>query len=427
MDQTFSPVGRISGVVEVPADKSLAHRALILAAMCRGSSEVSGSICGRDVESTMGCLGTLGAKIARTGPDLVSVSGTGWQVPEQARLGAGNSGTTMRLLAGALAGRAGSFELTGDGSLSVRPMLRVAQPLRKMGAGVELAGDFHPPLRVLGGPLQAIDYSPEVASAQVKGAILLAGLQAQGVTTVTEDRPTRDHTERFLAWLGAPVTFAPGQAAVTGGGGFFERDGFAFRVPGDLSSAAFLLTAAVLCPDSRVEVRNVGLNPGRTGILEVLREMGADLQVTEETHTPEPVGTVVARSSALKGVEISGRMIPRTIDELPLLALAATRAQGITVIKDAADLRAKESDRIGVLATNLRRLGAQIDQFPDGLQIQGPTRLSGGLVQACGDHRMAMTFALAGLIASGPVTVQGWECAAVSYPDFQAVLAGLTR
>lgn len=427
MDRTFSSAAGLSGTVEVPADKSLAHRAVLLGAMGRGTSVVRGAVSGQDVSSTMDCLRTLGAGIEQVAPDELLVRGTGWQVPGAAALNAGNSGTTMRLLSGALAGRNGTFELFGDQSLSRRPMRRVADPLRLMGATIELAEDSHPPLRVTGGPLRAISYSAEVASAQVKGAILLAGLQAEGTTTVVEAEPTRDHTERFLAWLGAEVRLDGTKVSVTGTGVLFNHAGFDFAVPGDLSSAAFLLVAAILCPNSDVTVTRVGLNPGRTGILEVLNRMGAALEVEVESEAPEPVGRVRARSGTLEGVEISGALIVRTIDELPLVALAATQAEGTTLIRDAADLRAKESDRIAVLVANLRTLGAEVEELPDGLKIEGPTRLTGGSVNASGDHRMAMTFAVAGLIARAPVTVHGWEAAAVSYPEFDQVLAGLAR
>lgn len=427
MDRTFSAIHRLSGTVEVPADKSLAHRAFIFGSMCRGMSVVRGPISGQDVNSTMGCLRSLGARIELIGTDEILVTGSGWSVPGHASLDAGNSGTTLRLLSGALAGRPGTFELFGDGSLSRRPMRRVADPLRLMGATIDLTEDSHPPVRVTGGPLNAITYAPEVASAQVKGAILLAGLQADGVTRVIEAKPTRDHTERFLHWLGARVQVDDAGVSVFGAGDLFEHHGFDFRVPGDLSSAAFLLVAAILCPESDVVVHQVGLNPGRTGILEVLGQMGATLDMEVELETPEPVGSVRARSSRLRGVELSGLMVPRTIDELPLVALAATQAEGTTLIRDAGELRAKESDRIGVLAANLKALGAEVEELPDGLRIEGPTPLTGGTVNASGDHRMAMTFALAGLISSEPVTVTGWEAAAVSYPDFDRVLAGLAQ
>jgi 3-phosphoshikimate 1-carboxyvinyltransferase len=427
VDETFAPVERVSGTVEVPADKSIAHRALMFAAIAGGTSRISGRISGEDVASTRRCMETLGAQFIQEGPAAVVVRGTGWRVPGSADLWCGNSGTTMRLLSGALAGRPGVFTLSGDPSLSRRPMRRVAEPLRQMGAVVETDRLGRPPLTVRGGVLRPITYSPPVASAQVKSAVLLAGLQAEGTTTVREPAPSRDHTERLLKWLGCGVKLGEGRVSITGGDQLFELDGFQLAVPGDLSSAAFWLVAAILVPGGEVEVSGVGLNPGRTGILEVLKAMGADLQVSRAGEEPEPAGSVVARPSPLRATEIEGPMIPRTVDELPLLALAATQAEGVTVIRDAADLRVKETDRIAVLAQGLRTLGASVEDRPDGMVIEGPTPLGGGVVDAEGDHRMAMTFAVAGLIAGAPVTVRGWEAAAVSYPGFAEELRRVCR
>ncbi|MGQ0678555.1 MAG: 3-phosphoshikimate 1-carboxyvinyltransferase [Actinomycetota bacterium] len=427
MNRTFSPAAGLSGSLRVPADKSIAHRSFLLGAMARGRTAINGNVAGQDVHSTIDCLRRLGIVIDRTGAHEYVVEGTGWEVAREAKLDAGNSGTTMRLLTGALAGRPGSFELAGDESLSRRPMCRVAEPLRLMGADVLLSDGGRPPIRLTGGRLTGITYAPEVASAQVKGAILLAGAQVQGVTTVEEPLPTRDHTERFLSWLGVPVETSGGRVSITGGDALFTHPGFELQVPGDLSSAAFLLTAAILSTGSVVEVTGVGLNPGRTGILEVFSRMGAIVELVVESELPEPAGRVIARSGPLEGVEVGGATIPRTIDELPLVALAATQAEGTTIIRDAGELRAKESDRLAVLALNLRSLGGQVEEFPDGLCIDGPVKLTGGTVDALGDHRMAMTFALAGLIASGPVTVEGWESADVSFPGFAEILRSLTR
>lgn len=401
----------------MPADKSVAHRAMILAAMVSGTSRIQGEFYGEDVASTVSCIRALGCRVEADGKALV-VHGTGWCLPENAKLYAGNSGTTMRLLSGALAGRRGIFTLSGDASLSRRPMLRVAAPLRRMGAGVRLADGDRPPVTIVGNDLSGITYTPEVASAQVKGAVLLAGLQAEGTTTVVEVLPTRDHTERLLSWLGGRIERSGRSVSVAGGDQIFRREGFDLTLPGDLSSAAFLLVAACLSPGSNLSVEGVGLNPGRTGVLEVLQAMGADIAVDRTASDPEPVGVVTARASALRALEIGGALIPRAVDELPVLALAATQAYGTTVIRDAADLRVKESDRIAVLARGLRKLGARVQDLEDGLKIEGPTPLQGGTVDSGGDHRMALTFAVAGLIARAPVTVLGWEAAAVSYPGF---------
>jgi 3-phosphoshikimate 1-carboxyvinyltransferase len=427
VDETFAPIVRLSGTVEVPADKSIAHRALMFAGMAGGASRISGRISGEDVASTRRCMESLGAEVAEEAPGVLVVRGTGWKVPGSADLYCGNSGTTMRLLSGALSGRPGAFTLSGDASLSRRPMRRVAKPLRQMGAVVETDRLGRPPITVRGGALRPITYSPPVASAQVKSAVLLAGMQAEGTTTVREPAPSRDHTERLLQWLGCGVKLGEGRVSITGGDELFRLDGFRIEVPGDLSSAAFWLVAAILAPAGKLEVRGVGLNPGRTGILEVLEAMGADLQVSPSGEEPEPAGTVVARPSPLRATAIEGPMIPRAVDELPLLALAATQAEGTTVIRDAADLRVKETDRIAVLSRGLRTLGASVEDRPDGVVVDGPTPLTGGVVDAGGDHRMAMTFAVAGLIASEPVTVRGWEAAAVSYPGFAEELRRVCR
>jgi 3-phosphoshikimate 1-carboxyvinyltransferase len=418
MDQTFSPVSRLDGKLTMPADKSIAHRALMFAGMTAGTSRITGQISGEDVASTRRCMESLGVEFTDEGPGTLIVKGTGWMVPDPAALDCGNSGTTMRLLSGALAGRKGTFTLSGDASLSRRPMGRVAEPLGLMGANVQTAEGGRPPLTIRGGSLNPIIYRTPVPSAQVKSAILLAGLQADGLTTVQEDAPSRDHTERILAWLGCRILRTEGQVSVQGGDQLFGHGGFELQLPGDLSSAAFWLVAALLAPAGMVVIDGVGLNPGRTGIIDILALMGADLGLNANLPGPEPAGTLFGRSCKLRATEVSGDRIPAAVDELPLVALAATQAEGTTVIRDAAELRVKETDRIAVLAEGLRTLGAKVEERPDGLIIEGPTPLTGGVVQAAGDHRMALTFAVAGLIAREPVTVQGWDAASVSYPGF---------
>ena len=427
MDRSFGRVERLEGSLEVPADKSIAHRALMFAGMAAGTSRITGQISGEDVNSTRRCMEVLGAEVTDGAPGVLIVRGTGWKTPAEAELDCGNSGTTMRLLAGALAGRKGKFTLSGDPSLSRRPMLRVAEPLGLMGASVETSENGCPPLTIRGGHLKPIIYRSPVSSAQVKSAILLAGLQADGLTTVQESAPSRDHTERILAWLGCRVLRTEGQVSVQGGNQLFSHQGFELQLPGDLSSAAFWLVAAILAPAGEVRVEGVGLNPGRTGILEILKEMGADLEIVPTADSPEPVGTVVARPGRLQSTEVAGAMVPAAVDELPLVALAATQAEGTTVIRDAAELRVKETDRIAVLAEGLKALGAKVEDRPDGLIIEGPTPLGGGVVQAAGDHRMALTFAVAGLIAREPVTVRGWDAASVSYPGFLDDLKKVAR
>ena len=424
MDVTISRVDRLQGNLAVPGDKSVSHRALIFAAMADGHSIIRGAAYGADVASTAASLARLGLDVpAGPVPRLLSVEGLGWQVAPEADLDAGNSGTTMRLLTGALAGRPGRFVLSGDASLLSRPMERVASPLRRMGASVSLAKGGRPPIQVEGRPLHGIAYDIPIASAQVKGAVLLAGLQAEGATSVAEPGASRDHTERMLAWLGLPVSIAPGTVTLRAGK-HLPLPAFELDVPGDFSSAAFWVVAATLVPGSQVCIEGVGVNPSRTGLLEILASMGAEVEVIPEAAEPELIGSLRARSAGLRGVRVSGGVVARTIDELPLVAVAATQAEGVTTIRDAAELRVKESDRLAVLASGLRELGADLEEAPDGLSVRGPTPLHGGRVESAGDHRMAMAFAVAAMIASGPVTVGGWEGTAISYPGF---LAGLAR
>lgn len=430
MDVIIRPAEHLRGTVEVPGDKSVSHRALILAAMASGKSTIRGLATGADVASTRDCLARLGLAVPDGMlPPSLEVEGLGWQVASEAELDAGNSGTTMRLLAGALAGRPGRYRLSGDASLTARPMERVAVPLRAMGAEVSLGERGRPPMLVRGGGLRGVEYALPVASAQVKGALLLAGLQASGETRASEPGDSRDHTERLLAWLGVPVRIGDRSVSVVGGS-HLPLPPFALDVPADFSSAAFWLTAGTLVPGSEVRVSGVGINPSRTGLLDVLASMGAPVSVSAETRVPEPAGSIVVRSGSrveLAAVEVGAELVARTIDELPLIAVAATQAEGETVIRDAAELRVKESDRLAVLATGLRALGATIEEAPDGLVITGPTRLSGGRVDAHGDHRMAMAFAVAALVASDPVKVVGWESTEISYPGFLIDLAELVR
>jgi 3-phosphoshikimate 1-carboxyvinyltransferase len=425
MDVTLSRVDRLQGNLAVPGDKSVSHRALIFAAMAAGRSVVRGAAHGADVASTAASLARLGLDVpAGPVPRLLSVEGLGWQVAREADLDAGNSGTTMRLLTGALAGRPGRFVLSGDASLSSRPMERVASPLRRMGASVSLAEGGRPPIRVEGRPLRGIAYDIPIASAQVKGAVLLAGLQAEGPTSVAEPGASRDHTERMLAWLGLPVSIAPGTVTLAAGK-HLPLPAFELDVPGDFSSAAFWVVAATLVPGSQVCIEGVGVNPSRTGLLEILVSMGAEVEVIPQAAEPELVGSLRARAAGLRGVRVSGGVVARTIDELPLVAVAATQAEGVTTIRDAAELRVKESDRLAVLASGLRELGANVEEAPDGLSVRGPTPLHGGRVESAGDHRMAMAFAVAAMVAAGPVTIGGWEGTAISYPGFLDDLGGL--
>ena len=423
MELVVSPAGRLRGRVRVPGDKSISHRAALIGALARGDTVIHHFLRADDCLHTVSCLRALGVGIEDEGSRLI-VRGMGprWRAP-MTPLDAGNSGTTMRLLAGILAGQPFQTELTGDASLRTRPMDRIVEPLSRMGARIVASGDGRfPPLRITGGSLRGITYTLPVASAQVKSAVLLAGLLAEGPTTVVEPTPTRDHTERMLAAFGAPIRRDGDRVSVTAA----ALRGNEVRVCGDISSAAFLLAAAAAMPGSELTVEHVGLNPTRTGFLDVLRALGAEADVRQTGEDAgEPVGAVTVRGQRLRGVRIGGSLIPRVIDELPVLCVIATAAEGETVISDAAELRVKESDRIAVIARGLRALGGEVEERPDGLTVYG-SRLRGGRVGSAGDHRIAMAFAVAGLLAGGPVTVEGAESIKVSFPEFGRVLQEVT-
>ena len=421
MDVIIHRAAPIRGRVRVPGDKSISHRAAIVGALASGVTRVRGFLRADDCLRTVACLRALGVEIEETGDDLV-IRGSAGRLTAAARvLEAGNSGTTMRLLSGVAAAQPFATEIDGDASLRRRPMDRVAEPLRRMGATVEAREGRYPPLRIRGGRLRGIAYVLPVASAQVKSAILLAALLAEGSTEIVEPVRTRDHTERMLAHCGVPVTRENGRIRLSGG----IPQGRLIEVPGDISSAAFLLAGAAAIEGSELTVEDVGLNHTRTGVLDVLEAMGAAV-AAEIVHerSGEPVGRVTVRGRRLRGVTIEGALIPRVIDELPVLCVAAAVAEGRTVIRDAAELRVKESDRIGSLARGLRTLGATVTERPDGIEILGGG-LRGGVVDAGGDHRMAMAFAAAGLLAGEPVTVRGAEAVQISYPGFFETLRAL--
>lgn len=420
MEMTFAPAARLAGRVRVPGDKSISHRAALLGAMASGLTTIRGFLRAEDCLRTLACLRALGVAIDEHEGTVVVHGTRAWFRPPREPLDAGNSGTTMRLLAGILAGQPFTTVLTGDASLCARPMDRIVEPLTQMGAEVVALGQGRfPPLQITGARLHGISYTLPVASAQVKSAILLAGLLAVGTTTVTEPVPTRDHTERMLEWFGGKLQRQGKTISVIPG----VLRGREVLVPGDLSSAAFLLAAAAARPGSEVIVENVGLNPTRTGVLEILQAMGAAVDVhVEGTPNGEPVGTVTVRGRQLRGTTISGPMIP--LDELPVLCIVATAAAGATVITDAAELRVKESDRIRVIARGLRALGGEVEERPDGMTIYG-SPLRGGRISSEGDHRVAMAFAVAGLLAANPVTVDGVESIAVSFPQFVETLAAV--
>jgi 3-phosphoshikimate 1-carboxyvinyltransferase len=407
------------GVFTVPGDKSISHRLAILGALADGETRIQNFGSAVDCASTLGCLQALGVSVRRDGGS-VTVSGRG---PEGLRapagdLDAGNSGSTLRMMAGVLAGRPFRSVLTGDASLRRRPVERVAAPLRAMGARLE-STDGRPPLAIDGGPLRGLDHDLAVASAQVKTAILLAGLQAAGRTSVREPAPSRDHTERLLPRFGVAVERADRYAAVTGPARLRATD---MRVPGDASSAAFLVVAALIVPESSVRIEDVLLNPARTAFLEVLRRMGGAVTWAVESEDPEPTGWIEARTSALQGVAVPESLVPSLIDEVPALAVAGACAQGEFSVSGASELRVKESDRIAALAEGLRRLGAAVDERPDGLSVRGGRPLLGTRVRAHEDHRIAMSLAVAGLVAGGETEVEGAECIGVSFPEFPALL-----
>ncbi len=418
-----APGRPLRGVLRVPGDKSISHRAAILGAIAHGTTRIWGFLRAEDCLSTLRCLRALGVAIDDRGSEL-EIRGGAFREPEEI-LDVGNSGTTLRLLAGVLAGQRFHSVLTGDASIRRRPMDRVAEPLRRMGAGISgRQGGRLAPLAIRGGELRGITYATPVASAQVKSALLLAGLFADGDTVVQEPRQSRDHTERMLGAFDAEVVRGGLTVRLRGPQAL---SGTEVRVPGDLSSAAFFLVAAALVPGSELAVAGVGLNPTRTGVLDVLRMMGAAVEIRDlKEESGEPVGTVMVRGGVLHGTVIGGDLIPRAIDELPVLAVAASLAEGETVIRDAAELRVKESDRIEALARELGRLGARVEAQPDGLTILGTRRLRGGRVASAGDHRIAMALAVAGLCADGAVTVDDPACIETSFPGFADALRHAT-
>jgi 3-phosphoshikimate 1-carboxyvinyltransferase len=421
------PVPLLEGHVAVPGDKSISHRAVLVGAIAEGETRVSGFGRSADTESTIAAVRSLGVTVDEHDVDTLTISGRGLHGLSEppTPVDCGNAGTLMRLLAGIVAGQQGSFELVGDGSLSARPMERVAEPLRRMGASISTT-DGHAPLRVDGASLHAIDYELPVPSAQVKSAVLLAGLLAEGETTVVEPLPTRDHTERLLERAGATVRRRPKSVTVRGA----ERLVLdAVEIPGDFSSAAPLLVAAVTVPGSQLTVHGVGLNPRRTGLLDVLARMGARISVYNRRLVgSEPAGDVEVRASELVGATVSADDVPAIVDELPLLALAACHARGETVVRGAAELRVKESDRIETVVQELRRIGAHIGATRDGFRVRGvPARLRGGTFDTHGDHRLAMVGAVAGMSSRDGVELLGADAVEASFPGFFDVLRQLTR
>ena len=424
---TLREATRVSGEVGVPGDKSVSHRAAIFGAMARGTTRIGNFLRAGDTLGTLNALRKLGIEITEPNEagEVVVHGGDGKFRAPSRLLDCGNSGTTMRLLCGALAGRDFPITLSGDASLSRRPMDRVCVPLSQMGARICGVGEKNtPPLSLNGGELRGIEYEMPVASAQVKSAILLAGLRARGTTRVLEPAPSRDHTERMLRGFGVNVRQS-GNAIEIEASDLTATD---IKVPGDISAAAFFLVAGALRENWSVTVRGCGVNPTRTGILDVLHAMGAQVELAEKIESGgEAQADITVRGAPLRGTEIGGDLIPRLIDELPVLALLATQAEGRTTIRDAAEMRVKESDRIAVIARELRKLGAQIEETPDGLLIDGPCELRGATVTSPpGDHRIAMTLAIASLVARGETKIENADAVASSFPNFYQTLQRLT-
>ena len=429
------PSGPLRGTVTVPGDKSISHRALLLSALAEGDTTIQGWVDADVCQATLRCVRALGVGVDET-PDFsenlaawngaLTVHGVGlWGLREPADvLDCAGSGTTMRLLAGILAGQPFTSVVTGSDALRRRPMGRVAEPLRLMGATVLGRQDGKlPPLTIRGGQLRGIDYAMPVASAQVKSAILLAGLFAGGETVVHEPGPARDHTERMLAQFGVEVLVEAGAGgtAIRLRGGQKLIGGGSLSVPGDFSSAAFPLVATALVPGSDVCLRQVGVNATRIGLYDLLMAMGATVALMDPDSSPvagEPIADLVARGGVLRGIEVGGEIVVRAIDEFPIFAVAATQADGITVVRDAAELRVKESDRIGTVCQELRKLGADVEERPDGMVIHGPVRLKGAVVDSHHDHRLAMSLAVAALVADGPTEVLDAGVIHDSFPNF---------
>ncbi|MBH0156121.1 3-phosphoshikimate 1-carboxyvinyltransferase [Fictibacillus sp. 5RED26] len=427
MTKQLQPIQRLKGSIKVPGDKSISHRAVMFGSIAEGRTTIDGFLTGEDCLSTISCFKKLGVSILQEG-EKVTVEGKGLTglTPPSEDLYVGNSGTTIRLMLGILANTPFESILTGDDSIAKRPMNRVTKPLKEMGATIDGNDSGNKvPLHIKGGETRGIHYTSPIASAQVKSAIILAGLDGEGTTSVKEPFKSRDHTERMLKAFGVEVETDDLSVSVAGGQ---KLKGTHIEVPGDISSAAFFLVAGAVVPNSEITLKKVGLNPTRTGILDVLKNMGADIAYQNKNdEASEPFGDLVIKSSALKGTIIEGDLIPRLIDEIPIIALAATQAEGTTIIKDAHELRVKETDRIETVVNELKKMGADIEATEDGMIIQGKSSLHGASVQSYGDHRIGMMLSVAACIAEGETTLANSEAIAVSYPSFFEQLNDLTK
>lgn len=414
----FTRANALKGIITVPGDKSISHRAVMLGALAEGTTRVTNFLQGADCLSTIGCFSRMGISIENLpGEILIHGKGLHGLNAPSGVLDAGNSGTTTRLLSGILAGQAFTSELDGDESIRTRPMKRIIEPLSQMGAHIEsLRGNGCAPLHIEGAPLHGVHYQSKVASAQVKSCILLAGLYTDGPTSVTEPYLSRNHSEIMLKHFGADITSEGTTATVCPGRELTAQE---IQVPGDISSAAYFIAAALIVPGSELLIRNVGVNPTRDGLLKVCKDMGADITLLNENHeSGEPTADLLVRHSSLRGTTVGGALIPTLIDELPVVAALACFARGRTVIQDAQELKVKESDRIDVMVKNLSRMGAHITATDDGMIIEGGPPLHGAVIDSMQDHRIAMTFAVTALAAEGETEILGADCVRISYPSF---------
>jgi 3-phosphoshikimate 1-carboxyvinyltransferase len=426
MELKVQKANNLKGTIRVPGDKSISHRSIMFGALAEGVTHVTGFLAADDCISTMHCFEALGVEIERLSETELKIHGVGLKGLKEPSviLDTGNSGTTTRILTGILAGQNLFAVMTGDASIRTRPMARVVEPLRLMGAKIwGRGGGTYVPLAINGGALKGVTYDLPVASAQVKTCLLLAGLLAEGETILMEPSKSRDHTERMLELFGARVLIENNRYTITGGQ---QLKASSVDVPGDISSAAFFIVAALIAGDSAVTIENVGVNETRTGILDALEAMGAGIELANRSNlSNEPRASLLVSGRQLKATTIDGDLIPRLIDEIPIIAVAATQAHGTTTIRDARELRVKESDRIAALTQELRKMGADIEELEDGMIINGPTKLRGARVNSHGDHRIAMSLAVAGLVAEGETTVEDSEAIAISYPEFERTLAAL--
>lgn len=425
--RTIEPAAALRGDFTVPGDKSISHRSIMLGSLAEGTTRVEGFLTGEDNLATLKAFEAMGVTIRRNSETSLEIDGRGLDGLEEPDdvIDCGNSGTTMRLMTGLLAGQDFFSVLTGDRYLRRRPMKRVVMPLSQMGAriagrrGGELA-----PLAIQGGGLRPMTYASPVASAQVKSALLLAGLYAEGETTVHEPHLSRDHSERMLKWFGADLRSFDGGVTIAGRPRLLARD---VLIPGDISSAAFFMVAGLITPGSELLIRNVGVNPSRSGVIDILQAMGGRIELlNRRTPSGEPVADILVKASQLKGVEIGGDLVPRAIDEFPVICIAAAMAEGVTTIRDAHELRVKETDRIAAMTDGLVKLGAAVEPGDDGMIITGCEHLRGGPVESHGDHRIAMSFAVAALVCDSPVTINDTACTETSFPGFWDVLKSVT-